>query len=79
MKSKLPKQVDTGPTYGRGFARMARNMGPDARENMRQQVLRDQAAALEKVGGDRVTVERDRTVYTDYPEPKKRKTRRKHR
>lgn len=68
----------TMPKYGRGFARMKAVLGPEKSEQMRQQVLRDQEAALSEVGKHRVAkLERDRTGYTDYPEPKNKSTRRK--
>jgi hypothetical protein len=58
------------PKYGSAFQRMKANLGGDKKaEELRQQVLRDQQAALEKVSHP-VRL-RSRASYRDYPKPKK--------
>lgn len=73
-KSKLPELVTNLPMYGLGFSRMKDRMGDKGAETMRQQVLRDQEAALSEVGKHRAEVAgRDRSSYVDYPKPKGKK------
>jgi len=59
------------PKYGAGFRRMKNRLGPQRVEEIRQQVLKDQQAALADAGDVR-TYHRDRTSYTDYPKPRRK-------
>lgn len=54
--------------YGRGFERMKERLGPVRTEELRQQVLKEQAEARVKWGGGPLET-RDRSSYVDYPPP----------
>jgi hypothetical protein len=49
---------------------MMARLGPTRAEALRQQVLREQAAALADAAAASTATKRDRTTYTDYPPPK---------
>lgn len=57
-------------TRGPGWGRMMARLGPTRAEALRQQVLREQAAALADAAAASTATKRDRTTYTDYPPPK---------
>lgn len=67
----------TNPIYGPGFRRMAARLGPDKMEEMRQDVLRRQAAALAEVAAVPAAESRMRDRSTDYPAPRGRGGRRR--
>lgn len=59
------------PEYGRGFDRMKARLGEKRTEELRLQVLKDQQAALSQAA--RPVQPRDRSSYSEYPAPKRRK------
>lgn len=61
------------PPEGPGLRRMRARLGPTRTEELRQQVLREQEAALIEAASGRPVVERDRCAYRDYPPVRRRK------
>jgi hypothetical protein len=64
--TKINYYTDLPPATGPGRARMLRCLGPERAEALRQQVLREQQAALERVHTEPVP-HRDRRTYRNYP------------
>ncbi len=60
----------TATDRGPGYARRMTRLGPDRAEALRQQVLREQAAALAEAASTRPPVESDHDTYQDYPPPR---------
>lgn len=63
------------PARGPGFARMMARLGPEQAEQLRQQTLREQEAALAEAASTRPPAERDRDTYQDYPTARHRRDR----
>jgi hypothetical protein len=60
-------------TPGPGYFRMVKRLGAKRVEELRQEVLADQAQALSETGKHRPEPTQDRESYTTYPPPKKKK------
>lgn len=56
-------------SYGPGFRRMQKHLGPKRMEELRQDTIKRQTDAR---SAEAVTVTRDRDYYKDYPKPKRR-------